>query len=227
MRERSRKFTIALALEGRKVVVIGGGSVASRRVAALAAAGAEVTVVAPDVTPEIAASAARTVRKRFEPSDLDDAWLVFAATNDPAVNAAVAAESKQRRIAVNVADAPDDGDFVVPSSFRSGRIDISVMTDGDSPALARSLRQRLERAVGEEFSLLAEILALLRPLAKAQLMPEQRRALFTEVASEENAELLRRDRAAFRDRLQRTARSFGFELPPEVDAILTSATSSR
>jgi uroporphyrin-III C-methyltransferase/precorrin-2 dehydrogenase/sirohydrochlorin ferrochelatase len=110
-------YPVGLRLTGRRVVVVGGGQVAHRRVAGLLEAGAEVTVVSPEVTPVLEALVAPGslvwIRRRYEPGDLDGAWYAVAATDDPAVNAAVVAEADRSRIFCARADDRRDGDVVV------------------------------------------------------------------------------------------------------------------
>ena len=122
-------------------MVVGGGPVAVRKVQGLLEAGAQVTVVAPE---PLAGLAIRQQVRKYQPGDLKGAVLAFTATNDRAVNAQVAAEAKRRRIPVNVADQPEEGDFIVPARLRRGRIQIAVSTGGESPRLAKQLRQKLE-----------------------------------------------------------------------------------
>src|SRR5690606_31486852 len=98
-------FPVFLKLSGRRVLVVGGGPVATSKLDALLAAGADLTVVAPDVTPAIAASGVRIERRPFDPSALDGVWLAVAAAT-PDVNAAVSAAAEARRLFVNAVDDP-------------------------------------------------------------------------------------------------------------------------
>jgi siroheme synthase-like protein len=132
-----------MRLRGLRVVVIGGGKVAARKAAGLAATGARVRVIAPRVALGIAAE--EIERRRYRPGDLAGVALAFAATDDRAVNHAVALEARRRRIPVNVADAAEECTFMVPARVRRGEIEIAVSTGGRSPRLAKELRQRLEQ----------------------------------------------------------------------------------
>ncbi|MCX6596033.1 MAG: bifunctional precorrin-2 dehydrogenase/sirohydrochlorin ferrochelatase [Acidobacteria bacterium] len=134
-------YPVFLNLRGRRVVVVGGGPVAVRKAKGLLEAGALVTVIAPEVLTGLPIQ--QKVRK-YRPGDLKGAVLAFTATNDRAVNAQVTAEANKRRIPVNVADAPDEGDFIVPARVRRGRIQIAISTGGESPRLAKQLREKLE-----------------------------------------------------------------------------------
>lgn len=154
---------VFLGLAGEPVVVIGGGEVAERKVTSLLESGARVTVVAPAVTPEVAGLAAvgavRLHRRRYTPGDLAGCRLAYAATDDPAVNRAVRAEATERGVWLNVADQPELCDFLAPAVVRRGDLTLAVSTNGASPALARRIREALERRFGPEY---ADALARLR-----------------------------------------------------------------
>ena len=159
-------FPVNLDVAGRHVVIIGGGQVACRKCRALLAAGATVKVVAPDLTPELAAFAAAGsvthTARNYEPGDLDGAFLVFTATSEQTVNRAVAAEAISRGILVNVADAPELCTFTLPAILRRGDLLITVSTGGKSPALARVIRGELETLFGPEYVPALDLLGKLR-----------------------------------------------------------------
>jgi len=142
-------YPVVLDLGGRPVLVVGGGAVAERKVEGLRAACASITVVSPRVSARLAKMAddgdIRVRLRSYRRSDLRGVAIVFAATDDRNVNAAVAADSRRRRIWVNAADDPDHCDFILPSVLRRGSLLVSVTTGGRSPALARIVREELER----------------------------------------------------------------------------------
>jgi len=154
-------YPVVLDLEGRAVLVVGGGVVAERKVEGLLTSGASVTVVSPGITTTLARLADEkviTVRLRaYRPADLRRATMVFAASDDRAVNAGVAADARRRRIWVNSADDPTHCDFILPSVLRRGSLMVSVSTGGLSPALARVVREELENLVSGDYALLTEI----------------------------------------------------------------------
>jgi len=166
---------VFLKLAGRPVVVIGGGPVAERKVRALLESQASVTVVSPDVTPGIRDLAgARGVRwepRPYRPGDLDGARLVYAATDEPAVNAAVRVDANRAGIWVNVADEPEACDFFAPAVVRRGDLTIAVSTNGASPALARRIREQLEAEFGPEYAEALRELRARREAAKAAGRP--------------------------------------------------------
>ncbi len=146
---------VLLDLTGLPCVVVGGGRVAERKASALRRAGARVRVVAPEVTPRLRNLARRGsivwFRKRFANAHLRGAWLAVAATSDAAVNRAVAREGRRRRMLVNVADAPETGSFRMPAVLVRGPLRIAVSTSGESPALARAIRDGIARRHGPEY----------------------------------------------------------------------------
>ena len=136
-------FPMMINLEGRKVLVVGGGNVASRRANTLITCGAEVVAVSPDFIDDFPAETVRVIR-RFTPEDITpDISLVIAATNDRNVNSLIHATAKSMSIPVNVADNPAECDFIFPSLIASGHVAASVCTAGISPDLTRRLSDRL------------------------------------------------------------------------------------
>lgn len=158
-------YPVVLRLHGRRAVVVGGGSVAARKIIPLLRAGADVVVVAPAAeaaVERLAASATIVhVARPFEPADLDGAFLAVAATDNPGVNQAVAAAARERGVLVNVADDPAACDFTVPATVRRGSIALAISTGGRSPAFARYLREQLDDWLTDArcamFELLAEV----------------------------------------------------------------------
>jgi uroporphyrin-III C-methyltransferase/precorrin-2 dehydrogenase/sirohydrochlorin ferrochelatase len=143
-------YPVGLRLDGRRVLVVGGGAVASRRVPALLDAGAEVVLVAPEVTPALRglsdAGRIRWVPRRFEPSDVDDAWLVQAALDDPAAAAAVSEAAEARRVFCVRADDRDAATAWTPAVTRYGPVTVAVLGGGDprrAMAVRDGIRQRL------------------------------------------------------------------------------------
>src|SRR6516164_382485 len=146
-------YPLSLRLTGRRAVVVGGGSVALRRVAGLRAAGADILLVSPRLSPTLDDLATRgliTARRRgYEPADLDGAWLVLACTDQPTGNAAVAADAEQQRIWWARADDAAASAAWVPAVGRSGAVTVAVNA-GRNPRRAAALRDRLVEAVETE-----------------------------------------------------------------------------
>jgi precorrin-2 dehydrogenase/sirohydrochlorin ferrochelatase len=162
----SGEYPLVLRLAGRGCLVVGGGAVATRKVQSLLDSGADVTVVAPKLSPELedleAAGRLRAERRGFEPSDLNGATLAFAATDSRDVNQAVAEAARVRGVLVNVADDPSACDFTVPALVRRGDVMLAVSTGGRSPAFARFLREQLEEWLTDARCELLEILSEVR-----------------------------------------------------------------
>src|SRR5215472_16507592 len=141
-RSRMGYYSVALDMTGRFTVVIGGGTVAERKVKGLLEAGAAVTVISPSLTAQLARWVKQGrishVARSYTPGDLAGYELAFVATDDPRVNAAVFRESKKRGLWVNAADDPAHCDFILPSVLRRGELAVAVSTGGSSPALARA-----------------------------------------------------------------------------------------
>ena len=162
-----RYYPIFLDLVDRPVIVIGGGKVACEKVAGLQRAGARITIVSPELAPELVLmrdeGELTHIARAWQPSDLDDAWaVVMVATDDGAVNREVTCAARVRRIWVNAADDPANCDFILPAVVRKGAITLAASTSGSSPALARRLREELEAYLTDDMPALADLLAEVR-----------------------------------------------------------------
>ena len=136
-------FSAFLNLQSRRVVVVGGGPVAASKIEALLAAGADVTVIAPEVRPEIERTGVTVIRRSFEDTDLDGAWWVVAAA-PRAVNRQVLAAADTRRIFVNAVDDPEHATAYLGGVVRRHGVTVAISTDGRAPALAGLLREALD-----------------------------------------------------------------------------------
>jgi uroporphyrin-III C-methyltransferase / precorrin-2 dehydrogenase / sirohydrochlorin ferrochelatase len=161
---------VFLKLEGRKVLVVGGGAVAESKLQALLAARALVSVVAPEVRETIAAARVPVLRRPFEPADVDGAWLVVAAA-PPDVNRQVLAAAEARGVFVNAVDDPAHGSAYLGGVLRRGGVTIAVSTEGKAPALAGLLREALEAALPEDVAEWVTAAAALREEQKRARVP--------------------------------------------------------
>jgi len=143
-----------LDMAGKPAVVIGGGSVALRKIKRLLTSGASITVISPDICSELCelwqTNTFTWKQKQFEAEDIADAFLIIAAANHKAVNRLVAAVTKPNQL-LNVVDDPRAGNFHVPASLQRGKLTIAVGTDGASPHLAKNIRNQIGEQYGEEF----------------------------------------------------------------------------
>lgn len=182
MKKKYPYYPIFLDIEGRNVVIVGGGNVCARKAETMMAYGARVTVVSPAFTDEIEKWARegslQIRRKKYDESDLDGANLVIASTDDEAVNTRVATDCRSRRIPVNVVDVTRLCEFIVPAIIEKGSIQIAVSTGGKSPALARTLKEDLQRAIGPEYDEVNQLLGSLRDGAKKKLPTDRDRKRF-------------------------------------------------
>jgi uroporphyrin-III C-methyltransferase/precorrin-2 dehydrogenase/sirohydrochlorin ferrochelatase len=135
-----------LKLQDRRVVLVGGGRVAAGKLESLLAAGAKVTVVAPDIRPELERPGVVVERRAFEDRDLDGAWWVVAAA-PPAVNRQVLASAESRRVFVNAVDDPAHATAYAGGVVRRGDVTIAISTGGRAPALAGLLREAFEASL--------------------------------------------------------------------------------
>lgn len=147
----SSLFSIEVNLEGKNVLVVGGGRIALRKVKTLLPTGARITVVAPQFDPEFDALKSGEVspivfkNRPYEPLDLRGIFMVFICTDQPAVNAQVSNDARARRILVNNACDYLDGDFIVPARMDFGEnIAVTVSTQGRAPSLAKKLKQKIQ-----------------------------------------------------------------------------------
>ncbi|BCM92347.1 precorrin-2 dehydrogenase [Abditibacteriota bacterium] len=148
---------IALALENRCVLVVGGGPVAARKVAALLEAGALVTVISPELAPNFPAPI-EYQKRRFETGDCQGFSFVFAATNAREVNRTVAADARQHQALINDASDPENSDFHTQAIVRRGPLSISLSTEGESPVVSAHLRREIEALIGPEWEELFDLM---------------------------------------------------------------------
>ena len=188
-------------LSRRAVLVVGGGAVAERKAAALLAAGAQVTVGAPELTPQLQrwARQGRIAHRdgEFSPAWLDYAWLVIAATDDRTLNAHVAELAGLRRVFVNVVDDAELSSFHVPAVIDRSPLVVAISSGGAAPMLARLVRERLETLLDHSLGPLAQLAARLRKRIRRR-HPDlaARRRFYTELFTGPVAALLRKAQPA-------------------------------
>lgn len=134
-------YPVFLNLEGRRVAIVGGGPVAVRKARGVLEAGAQVTLISPELSTKLRVE---WKRRRYRQGDLEGAALVFAATDDRAVNAKVGRDATALGIPVNVADAPGECAFIVPARIRKNGFHLAISTDGRDPRRTAALRKKLE-----------------------------------------------------------------------------------
>jgi precorrin-2 dehydrogenase len=165
-------YPVNLLVRGRRIVVVGAGRIAARKIEPLLDLGAEVVVVAPEIGAAVQGWADQgrctVVARRFLPEDLDDGvHLALTATDDPDVNRLVFDAADARRIWVNSADDPDNCSFTLLSVVRRSDVVVAIGTGGRSPALAAHLRRRFDEELGPEYATLLDLLSDAREALRA------------------------------------------------------------
>ncbi len=225
---RKKKFSyypIYVDIEDRDVLIVGGGNVCARKAETMMRYGARVTVIASSVSDEIRGWAAEgrlaLSEKKYHEHDLEGRSLVIASTDDPCINARVARDCRRRRIPVNVVDVTHLCEFIVPAIVEQGSIQIAVSTGGKSPALARTIRETLERTIGREFSEMNDLLGSLRVAAKETLATDiDRKKFFDSIVASDAMEHLRKgDRTAAYDAIARLCNESAIPVSPEVEKL--------
>ncbi len=182
MKKQFPYYPIYIDIEGRAVLIVGGGTVCARKAETMMRYGARVTIVSPEITDEIAAWESAGVlavrRKLYAEADLDGASIVIASTDDRCVNARVARDCRRRKIPVNVVDVTHLCEFIVPAIIEKGSIQIAVSTGGKSPAISRTLKEDLQRSIGPEYAEVNDLLGTLRKSAKKVLPTDVDRKRF-------------------------------------------------
>jgi uroporphyrin-III C-methyltransferase/precorrin-2 dehydrogenase/sirohydrochlorin ferrochelatase len=166
-------YPLSVDLHGKPVLVAGGGSVAARKLSELLRCGAAITVVAPETSPAVERMlpAIRLERRPFAPGDELGKYLVFACTDDPAVNRVIADLCRAANVLCNVADAAEAGSFHVPGVIRQGNVTVTVGTGGAAPGLTRHLKRVLAEALGPETAEAADLVGGFRARLKAEGVP--------------------------------------------------------
>ncbi len=214
-------YPVTLNIKGRLCVVIGGGRVAERKILSLLKAGAQVRVISPQLTEILhdLASAGQIdwLARRFTPSDLTGAMLVFAVTDKRQVNESVTQAAEAAGLLVNVADAPEKCSFQVPAVVRQGDLTIAISTNGKSPAFAARVRKQLEADYGPECAVFLDLLGRIRTQELAGKRDgAARKNLFENILHEDILDWIRNGQwEQLRDHLQRVLGSDAELLQPE------------
>jgi precorrin-2 dehydrogenase/sirohydrochlorin ferrochelatase len=166
-------YPLLACLQGQRVLVVGGGSVAARKVRGFLEHGASVRVVSPRLQPELRvladAGSIEWERRPYREGDLDGFLLAVGCAGKPDVDAAIAKEGRAKGTLVNIVDVPELCTFIVPSVLRRGRLQIAVSTSGAAPALARGIREKLEADYPLWWEDYLDMMAQLRLMVKARV----------------------------------------------------------
>lgn len=210
-------YPVFLSLRGKHCLVVGAGKVGMRKIKTLLNADPASILVLDIQSPsdeqaETLNHPLVTFEQRpFSPSDVEGVFLAIAATPDRTVNQAVATACEHAGILCNIADAPQQSNFIVPSCVRRGDLSVAISTGGHSPALSKRIRRDLENVFGKEYEVFVDILGRLRPLMLAKgTTTQENTAIFRAVVE---SDLL--DALAEED-LDRAASSLRETLPQEM-----------
>ena len=183
------KYPIFVNLEGRRVVVIGGGGVAHRKIEVLAGAGAEVLVVAKNIIKEICEGPeVKLIEGEYKDKYLDGAVLVIAATSDNDLNRKVYDDCRKMRLLCNVVDVPELCDFFVPAVARRGDLQIAIGTEGHCPAYAAHIRRKLEAIFTDKHGEFLVELGAMRKKVIEMVDAPNRKTVLMKIADDESFE---------------------------------------
>lgn len=160
-------YPIFLDINDRDCLVVGGGPVGVRKAVNLEKCGANIKLISDEFSArfdELQKTSICFVKKRYEKEDVKGMFLVFAATNNADLNQQIKDDALEFNILCNVADAPDKSNFLVPSTVDRGKLILAVSTSGSSPALAKKIRQDLERQFGPEYSKMLQLMWKIRKM---------------------------------------------------------------
>jgi precorrin-2 dehydrogenase/sirohydrochlorin ferrochelatase len=210
-------YPIQLDIRNRNCLVIGGGSVGTRKISMLLKCGARVTVVSPQISEQLrnlsANNAVSLHERAYTSSDLDEIFLAIGATDDETINRQISQDAEQRGILCNIADRPEICNFILPAIVQRGDMVITISTSGQSPAMAKNLRKQLENQFGEEY---AEFLLLMgairRKLLQEEHAPEAHKPIFESLINSNMIELVREKRTEEINSLLQQTLGDGFSL---------------
>jgi len=190
-------YPIFLDLDNQKVLVVGGGEVAERKIRTLLIYGCQISIISPHLTPHLKELVAKK-RIHHLPYEslgtvMDDAFMVITATDDPELNKQIAWRARKQGVLVNAVDRPGDCNFIMPSIVKRGDLQIAISTAGKSPALAKKLRKEMERMFGPEYDSFLDLLGMIRKklLSRGQA-PSRNKIVFQELVDSNLLDLIKK-----------------------------------
>ena len=191
-----RYYPIYLDIKDRDCLVVGGGSVGTRKVKTLLECGAKVTVVSLVATEKLHElsnnSEIKLEERPFQTTDLDDQFLVIGCTDNQELNFNIHAEAERRGLLCNIADRPKACNFILPSIVNRGDLIIAISTSGKSPAFAKKLRKHLENEFGDEYAKFLNLMGAIRQkLLSQDHEPEVHKHLFEQLIERDLVEMLK------------------------------------
>jgi hydroxymethylbilane synthase len=223
-------FPISLTLTGRRVLVVGGGVVAERKVRALLEAGARVTVISPALTRQLAqwaeAGEIAWTARLFAFGDCTGFALAFAATDDAGINAAVVVDAHQHGILVNDAGDAQRGDFITPAVHRSGKLTVTVDSSGLAPAFTARIRDELAVQFDSRYARAAATLGALRERVLAVVPIDRRAAVMRHFADRDIDDLASMPAGAVEHEVERAVDTLGGVRPSELSTLVGATRGS-
>lgn len=212
-----RYYPVYLDIKDKDCLVIGGGSVGTRKVLTLLACGANVTVISSDATErlrELSNNGVIKLKERpFQTADLDGRFLVIGATDNQELNFKIHAEAEGRGLLCNIADRPEACNFILPSIVNRGDLTIAISTAGKSPAFAKKLRKQLDVQFGEEYAGFLHLMGAIRQkLLSQDHKPEVHKHLFEQLIESDLVQMIRNGETENIDALLLDVLGEGFEL---------------
>ena len=179
-------YPILIELEGKKVLVIGGGNVAQRKIETFLEFGASIDVVSRELTFRlknlVESGEIHHLGNEYSEECLKDAFLIIIATNDKQLNHEISESARKKGLLINTVDQPSDCNFIVPSIVRKGDLLIAISTSGKSPALAKKIRKEIDSQFGSEYdSLLCLMGSLRREVLQRGLSQSENKRIFNEI----------------------------------------------
>lgn len=210
-------YPVLLDLDGKLCVVVGGGRVAERKVRSLLQVGALVKVISPQLTQSLSRLKERGKiihsQRSYRSGDLPRAFLAIAATDDRRANERVFSQALRQKIPVNVVDDPAHSSFIVPSLVQKGDLLIAISTSAQSPALARALRQKLQKEIGAEYIYLLKLLGAVRKkILSLELGQKRNQVIFRKLAGKDLLLLIRKNDYTGLENRMKTLLGSGFSL---------------
>ncbi len=180
----AKYYPIFLNIQDKKCLVVGGGNVAWRKVCSLKDAGAKVAVVSPEFCPELERETGiERIKQKYDEGFLKQVVVVVASTDDEEVNKKIYNDAMKRGLLVNVVDRPEFCSFIVPATINRGDLCICISTGGASPALARNIREYLEKQFGDEYDEFTRLLSEIRRKILSEVSDESiRRDILQRIA---------------------------------------------
>ncbi|MEJ8303151.1 precorrin-2 dehydrogenase/sirohydrochlorin ferrochelatase family protein [Saccharibacillus sacchari] len=189
---------IMMDLSGMRVLLVGGGKIAGRKASQLLAAGAELTVISPEIGEEVRAlkqdAALNWIAREAQTDDVENYRIVYAASGDEQLNERIAEAARRGGALVNVSSRARSGNFIHPAVLRRGRLIVAASTSGAGPSAASALIRELDERFGNEYETYAEFLYMMRQTIRASVSePEVRHRLMRKLAETDILDHIRQD----------------------------------